>query len=556
MNDRTGLSAMSFPAANLLEIRHLKMEARTLHGWHGIVNDVSLSVKRGEVVGLIGESGAGKSTIGLSALGFARGGCRFAGGEVVFDGTDLLRQPERKLRALRGKRIAYVAQSAAASFNPARKLIDQTVECALQRGDISREEAVAEAKALYRELMLPNPETIGDRYPHQVSGGQLQRVMTAMAMICRPDLIVFDEPTTALDVTTQVEVLAAIRRAVEEHGTAALYVSHDLAVVAQMAHRIVVLKHGRVVEQAETATMLTEPKEAYTRSLWAVRDMAKEEKAPAAPILRVADVDAYYGSFKVLDGINLDVPLGGTVAIVGESGSGKSTLSRVIAGLLPAASGSVSLAGRELAANAEARSRDELRRIQLIYQSADTALNPSQTVAELIGRPLSFYFGMDGRERTRRVVELLDLVEMGGQFASRLPSELSGGQKQRVAIARAMAADPDIFICDEITSALDRLVQEQILKLLLDLQERMGKTYLFITHDIATVNAMADKVVVMQRGRLVEEGTRRAVIEEAQHPYTQLLLASVPQMDSGWLDDAVARNRRLRQGLETMNAAS
>ncbi|ATN37464.1 ABC transporter (plasmid) [Rhizobium sp. ACO-34A] len=547
---------MSFPAANLLEIRHLKMEARTLHGWHGIVNDVSLSVKRGEVVGLIGESGAGKSTIGLSALGFARGGCRFAGGEVVFDGTDLLRQPERKLRALRGKRIAYVAQSAAASFNPARKLIDQTVECALQRGDISREEAVAEAKALYRELMLPNPETIGDRYPHQVSGGQLQRVMTAMAMICRPDLIVFDEPTTALDVTTQVEVLAAIRRAVEEHGTAALYVSHDLAVVAQMAHRIVVLKHGRVVEQAETATMLTEPKEAYTRSLWAVRDMAKEEKAPAAPILRVADVDAYYGSFKVLDGINLDVPLGGTVAIVGESGSGKSTLSRVIAGLLPAASGSVSLAGRELAANAEARSRDELRRIQLIYQSADTALNPSQTVAELIGRPLSFYFGMDGRERTRRVVELLDLVEMGGQFASRLPSELSGGQKQRVAIARAMAADPDIFICDEITSALDRLVQEQILKLLLDLQERMGKTYLFITHDIATVNAMADKVVVMQRGRLVEEGTRRAVIEEAQHPYTQLLLASVPQMDSGWLDDAVARNRRLRQGLETMNAAS
>jgi peptide/nickel transport system ATP-binding protein len=531
----------------LLDIRGLSIEAQTGGRWKNIVDNVSFSVRRGEVLGLIGESGAGKSTIGLAALGFTRPGCWISSGTVDFCGLDLLKQTPRTLRAMRGTRISYVAQSAAASFNPSRRLIDQTVECAVLGGYFTQAEAVQQAKSLYRELMLPDPDNIGDRYPHQVSGGQLQRVMTAMAMICRPDLIVFDEPTTALDVTTQVDVLAAMRRTVEEHGAAAIYVSHDLAVVAQMAHRIMVLKQGQTVEEAPTRQMLQSPKQPYTQSLWAVRSLEKTERPMLGPILEIRQASAHYGNVKVLDDITLEIPRGGAVALVGESGSGKSTLSRVIAGLLPVSSGEILLEGKALASDAGQRPLDQLRRIQLIYQSADTALNPRHTVGDLIGRPLSFYFDLTGPARQARIGELLDLVELGPRFASRLPSELSGGQKQRVAIARAMAADPEIFICDEITSALDRLVQKQILTLLLRLQEEMKKTFLFITHDIDTVNAIADRVAVMQRGRIVEQGARADVLGKTRHPYTQTLLASVPQMDPDWLDGVLAASGRGQQ---------
>lgn len=531
----------------LLDIQSLRIDADTPRGWQPIVRDVSLQVRRGEVLGLIGESGAGKSTIGLAALGFARSGCRFAGGSVLFDGVDLLKIPESQRRHLRGTRIAYVAQSAAASFNPAMRLIDQTVECALLHGHSSRAAAVQEAVSLFRDMQLPDPATFGNRYPHQVSGGQLQRAMTAMAMICRPDLIVFDEPTTALDVTTQVEVLGAIRRIVRDHGTAALYITHDLAVVAQMADRILVLLHGEMVEEAPTAQMLAAPQQDYTRSLWAVRSLEKPETVPAEPLLTIRNVEASYGDFKVLEDISLDLPKAGTVALVGESGSGKSTLARVIAGLMPA-TGEVRLAGNPLPLSVGSRTRDALRRVQIIYQSADTALNPRHTVGQLIGRPLSFHFGLAGSEQRRRVAELLDMVELTPRHAASLPSELSGGQKQRVAIARAIAADPDLFICDEVTSALDQLVQEQILKLILRLQQDMGKTYLFITHDIATVNAIADQVVVMRRGRIVEQGQRAEVLKSAGHPYTRALLTSVPQMDPGWLDGVLAAGRVGRSG--------
>jgi peptide/nickel transport system ATP-binding protein len=530
---------------SLLEIRGLKIEGNSDGVWHPIVKGVDLSLKRGEVLGLIGESGAGKSTIGLAAMGFARPGCRITDGTIVFDGIDLRAASEEERRGLWGARIAYVAQSAAAAFNPAHKLIDQTVETAVRRGVMNRDKAVADSIDLYRRLQLPNPERIGERFPHQVSGGQLQRAMTAMAMSCRPDLIIFDEPTTALDVTTQVEVLAAMRNIVEEFHTAAIYITHDLAVVAQMADRIMVLRHGLEVEEAPTREMLKEPKQDYTKTLWAVRSLAKEESISDDVVLNIRNVDASYsGVVKVLDNVTVRLPRGRTVAVVGESGSGKSTLARAITGLLPPSRGDISFNGKPLPRKLRDRDKDTLRRIQMIYQSADTSLNPRQTIRDIIGRPLEFYHGIRGAARDRRVAELLDAIELDESYIDRLPTEVSGGQKQRLSIARALAAEPEIIICDEVTSALDQIVQEEILTLLMKLQKDTNVSYLFITHDIATVRAISDEIVVMHQGKVVQQGPKSQVLNPPYPPYTELLLSSVPEMDPDWLTNLLVRRAK------------
>ncbi|MCC0028698.1 MAG: ABC transporter ATP-binding protein [Brucellaceae bacterium] len=531
----------------LLDIRDLVIEGRSGGTWQPIVNGIGLSLKRGEILGLIGESGAGKSTLGLAAMGYTKSGCRIAGGSIKLAGEELVGAPAETLRHLRGKRVAYVAQSAAAAFNPAYRLIRQYSEAPVKHGVMSRQEAERDAVQLYREMQLPNPEEIGFRYPHQVSGGQLQRAMTAMAMACRPDLIIFDEPTTALDVTTQIEVLAAIRKVVREHQTAAIYITHDLAVVAQMADRIKVLLKGNEVEEADTRQMLAHPREDYTKSLWAVREFRRAPMTPdetGKPILALQDVDASYGTLKVLDGINLSVDRGQTMAVVGESGSGKSTLARVIMGLLPPDRGSVQLDGTTLSPLNRHRDKGVQRRVQMIHQMADTALNPKHRIREVLGRPLEFFLGMKGAAKEARIRELLTMIELDPDtFIDRLPSELSGGQKQRVCIARALAAEPDFIICDEVTSALDQIVAEGILRLLDRLQREMGLTYLFITHDLATVRSIADWVVVMQKGQIVEQGSKGQVFQPPHHPYTELLLSSVPEMDPDWLD-GVLNDRR------------
>ncbi len=520
----------------LLHIKGLRIEGLSDGSWRPILRGIDLHLARGEVLGLIGESGAGKSTLGISAMGAVREGCRFADGEIRFDGQDLIALGDEGCRPLRGARIAYVAQSAAASFNPAHRLIDQTIEASIQHGLLTDGAARAEAVALYRQMQLPAPEEIGFRYPHQVSGGQLQRVMTAMAMLCRPDLIIFDEPTTALDVTTQVEVLAAIRSAVKTNGTAAIYVTHDLAVVSQMADRIMVLRHGQVVEEAQTRAMLAAPTQEYTRSLWAVRKLNRPNQPDAQALLTVVGASAAYPAGpEVLRDVSVTVPRGRTVAVVGESGSGKSTLARVITGLLPPVAGTITFDGTALSPTLAGRSHDMRRRIQMIYQSADTALNSRQRLSEIIGRPLSFYHGLSGAARDRRVAELLEQIELPPDFADRFPQELSGGQKQRVSIARALAAEPDLILCDEVTSALDQIVQEEILRLLMRLQDEKGISYLFITHDIATVRAIADRVVVMHRGAVVEQGPKAQILSPPHAPYTRLLLSSVPEMDPDWL---------------------
>lgn len=533
----------------LLRISNLKIEGRSDETWMPIIKGIDLELKKGEVLGLIGESGAGKSTVGLAAMGYTRDGVRITDGEVLFDGVDLVKASLPDKRALLGKRIAYVAQSAAASFNPAHKLINQHVEGPVRHGVMSRAESEEDAIRLYERLRLPNPQEIGFRYPHQVSGGQLQRAMTAMAMSCRPDLIIFDEPTTALDVTTQIEVLAAIRDIVDQFGTAAIYITHDLAVVAQMADRIKVLLRGEEVEEASTEEMLSHPKEEYTKSLWSVRSFKRPAKpaiqTDTTPVIRLKDVNASYGQTPVLHDVSFDIHEGRTVAVVGESGSGKSTAARCITGLLQPTNGTVELDGEALPADFRKRSKDQLRQIQMIYQMADTALNPRKSVGEIIARPVEFYMGLKGREKRKRVDQLMDQIELpASEFYDRLPSELSGGQKQRVGIARALAAEPKFIICDEVTSALDQLVAEGILKLLAQLQDELKLSYMFITHDLATVRAIADDVVVMKDGRVIEQGPKADMFTPPHHPYTDLLLSSVPEMDPDWLSNLLEERGR------------
>ena len=528
----------------LLSIENLRIEAKGEEGWSPILHGVDLTVSRGEVVGLIGESGAGKSTLGLAALGFAPSGLRFAGGKVLFDGTDLLALSERQRSAFRGRRVAYVAQSAAASFNPAWRLLDQFCESPEIHRTAGRAETEVFARELYAQMHLPDPEHFGLRFPHQVSGGQLQRAMVAMAMACKPDLIVFDEPTTALDVTTQIGVLAAIRQAVEATGAAAIYITHDLAVVAQMADRIKVMRHGREVEEAATRQMMQQPKEEYTRSLWAVREFRRPDRRlpeASAPTVSIRGVTAGYAKVDILKDVSFEIPRGSTVAVVGESGSGKSTVARVITGLLPPRLGSISLNGLVLPPRLAQRTREHKRAIQMIYQMADTALNPRQTIRQILSRPLQFYLGLSGKAREERLRELMDQIELPAEkFLERLPGELSGGQKQRIGIARALAADPEFIICDEVTSALDQLVAEGILRLLSRVQDLTGVSYMFITHDIATVRAIADEVVVMKGGEVMDKGPRDLVLDPPRHPYAAQLLASVPQMDPGWLKKRIA----------------
>ncbi|MCB1444711.1 MAG: ABC transporter ATP-binding protein [Rhizobiaceae bacterium] len=543
-------------AETLLDIRNLRIEATTYPPGEPprtvtIVDGVSLTLEKGKVLGLIGESGAGKSTIGLSPMGYGRGGVRITGGEVILNGRDILKAGRQGVRALRGKEVCYVAQSAAAAFNPAQRLMDQVVESSLKHGVASRAEAERRAVTLFRKLSLPDPENIGRRFPHQVSGGQLQRVMTAMALCPEPDLIIFDEPTTALDVTTQIDVLAAIKEAIRSTGVAALYITHDLAVVAQVSDDIMVLRHGKMVEKGTARQIIQEPGEAYTQALVSVHRIEHQEKPPGPkPVLSVRNVTASYGNgaVNVLKDVSVEIHPGQTLAVVGESGSGKSTLARAITGLLPPQRGEIVFDGRKLPNRLADRGKEDLRQLQMIYQMADVAMNPRHTVGTIIGRPLSFYFGLRGAERDRRVNELLDEIEMGKGFIDRYPAELSGGQKQRVCIARALAAKPKLIICDEVTSALDPLVANGILKLLLNLQQIEQVAYLFITHDIATVKSIADSIAVMYRGEVVRYGAKSQVLTPPFDDYTDLLLSSVPEMEIGWLETAIAGRKMASAG--------
>ena len=545
----------------LLKVRNLEVSVRDKKGAEfKIVDDISFDVQPGEVIALIGESGSGKTTISLGCMGYTRPGCHITGGAVHLAETSVLEQSLPKLQELRGKRITYVAQSAAASFNGAMTIDAQVTEIPVITGAMSREDALAKAAQLYKDLELPDPENIGKRYPHQVSGGQLQRLMAAMAMISDPSLLILDEPTTALDVTTQIEVLYSFKKLIADNKTAAIYVTHDLSLVAQVADHILVLKDGKMVEYGATEQIISDPQHEYTKALMAAAHLMPDEiHAPPAvdgaeaPLLEVRGVTAGYGAKSeiiALRDIDLTIHAGETVGVIGESGSGKTTLGRLISGLMGPREGGVYLDGAELPRSVSQRSRDQLRQIQFAFQMADVALNPRQKLNKILSRPMMFYRGLSQAEATKEVARLLERVDLPTSFAWRFPPELSGGQRQRVNLARALAAQPRLIICDEITSALDTIVAQQILDLLEDLQDELGLSYMFITHDIATVSKISERIAVMRFGRIVAQGSVDEVLTPPCHEYTQLLLNSVPEMRTDWLDGAVVERRKLVAALD------
>jgi peptide/nickel transport system ATP-binding protein len=563
---------------SILKIKDLVVEGKKPSGtWSPIVQGLSIEVKPGEVIAVIGESGAGKTTVALSALGYSRPGTRIVQGRVKLGAMDILALDHKKRRKLRGVRVAYVAQSAAAALNPTITLGKQIAEGILVHGSASVNSARERTVRLLELLDLPDPENIARRFPHQISGGQQQRVMVAMAMACMPEFLIFDEPTTALDVTTQIEVLKAMKAVIRKNGSGAIYVSHDLSVVAQMADRIVVMHGGRIVEEGKTADILRKPCKEYTIELLkAVRSVPEDSKGFTSgkqsrserypPVLMIKDVRAGYdkGAWlrpvsdnqHILHGVDLSIYSGEVVALVGESGSGKSTMARVIAGLLPPLSGEVLFQGRNLHPMARGRSLDQLRKIQVVFQNPDTTLNPRQRIKQAIGRPLELYFGLKGKRKRDRVAELLSMVELGPEYADRYPSDLSGGEKQRVSMARAFGAEPELILCDEVLSALDTVVGTTILNLMKDLQARLSVACLFISHDLATVSTIADRVVVLYAGRVCEDGPTEKVFSPPYHPYTDLLISSIPELRCGWLEDMLLSQvvvKDIRSGMASMN---
>lgn len=531
-----------------------------------ILSDISVELARGEVLALIGASGSGKTTLALTALGHLRPGLRHIGGRVALDGTDMLAAETAELRRLRGSRVAYVAQSAAASFNPRIRLMDQVTETARLHGRQDRAEAEKLARDRFAFLNLPTPERIGRRYPWQVSGGQLQRFMLAMGMQEEPLLLVCDEPTSALDVTTQVEVMRILKQAISANRTAALFVSHDLAVVAQIASRIAVMYRGRIVECGATEQILNDPQETYTQDLLAAS--RQFTVSPAAPrtvtaaqaeptALRATGLIAGYGpvaedrpAVTTLDDVSLSLDAGEVLGVIGESGSGKTTLAKVVAGLHAPTQGEVLLDGEKLRGLVGRRSREERRRVQLVFQMADTALNPRHTVGRILGRVVRFYNG-GGRDAAQAEARrLLSLVQLPPDYVDREVRRLSGGEKQRVNLARALAAKPKVVICDEITSALDTVVARSIIELIDRLRREIGLAVIFVSHDLAAVADLADDILVMRRGKTVAYGPAAEVLTKAEDPYVRLLLASAPELRTGWLEEAAEKRVALQRELE------
>lgn len=576
-----------------------------------ITSDIALTVAPGETVGLVGESGSGKSTIALAMMGYLGRGLAKLEGAARFDGRDMLTLPRSELQALRGGKIALVPQNAGQSLSPGQRVGAQLGEALALHSGLPRKDWPARKIALLQQVRLPDPAAILKRYPHQLSGGQQQRVAIAMALAGDPRILILDEPTTGLDVTTQAHILDLLDGLRRDHGLAMIFVSHDMGVIARMCSRVIVLYAGRVAEDGPVAEVLLRPAHPYTHALLSAIPRLSEgtvpvalEGRPPAPheapsgclfaprcqhataaceaarppllahagrqvacihvaaiaavparpanpgraspsggaeVLAVTDLSVRYDRPGLLSalrpprpatvaGVSLTIKRGETLALVGESGSGKSTILKAIAGLVPPAAGTMRLGGSEvLAGRASDRTLDMRRRVQMVFQNPDASLNPRQTVREILSQPLRLYENLGGKQLEARVRELVDEVRLGASCLDKLPRQMSGGEKQRIGIARAFAARPDLILCDEITSALDVSVQAAVLKLLADMQTRSGTALLFVSHDLAVVRAISDRVLVLYQGRLCEAGDVAHVFGPSKHPYSRILLGAVAE---------------------------
>jgi peptide/nickel transport system ATP-binding protein len=578
-----------------------------------VVRDVSFRIPAGTVMGLVGESGSGKSTVGLALLNHARRGLAISSGAVVLNSTDILTLTGSALRRARGREVAYIPQDPATGLNPALRVGAQLREAiSIHHGTLAEHETLDErVQQLLEEVRLPADQKILRSYPHQLSGGQQQRVGIAMAFACRPALVVLDEPTTGLDVTTQRHVLDTIRVLSRAHKVTALYISHDLPVVAEIADHAAVMYAGQIVEYGQTREMFQAPQHPYTaRLLKAVPSpdtpellvgieghpprpggwpagcsfadrcaFAQDDCRAALPALaqgaaerqvrcfhplsdetrsgrggtvvsapartegeglHVGSLIARYGILQVLHDVSFDAEPGSCIAVVGESGSGKTTLARCLVGLHTAWNGDVVFGGSKLAQDPRDRDLAERRRVQYVFQNPYASLNPRLSVGENIEEPLRYFEQLKWRERRQRVENVLEVVALGRHFADRMPDQLSGGERQRVAVGRALIVDPDLLVCDEVTSALDVSVQALLVEQLRDLQGRRGLTMVFITHNLAVVRSIAQTVVVLEHGRVVEYGSVGAVLEQPQHPYTQELLNDLPRFDGATREPGLA----------------
>ncbi|QUW18448.1 ABC transporter ATP-binding protein [Agrococcus sp. Marseille-Q4369] len=540
---------MSDAKKPLLEVSGLKVEFTTQDGTVTAVHEASLSLAAGETLAIVGESGSGKSTTAMAIIGLLQGNGRVSAGSIKLDGEELVGASESTMRSIRGRRIGLVPQDPMSNLNPVARIGSQVAETLLAHGLADRKDVDRKVVETLEAAGLPDAAERAKSYPHEFSGGMRQRALIAIGLACRPALLIADEPTSALDVTVQRTILDQIGQMTQELGTAVLLITHDLGLAAERAQRVVVMHRGRVVEQGPARQILESPQHPYTQSLVkAAPSVAMARLRPedliahgAADASGTPDVIVEFENvtkefhvrgrrepFKAVDDVSLSVPRGKTVSIVGESGSGKTTTARMLLKAFEPTSGTIRFEGKDVFALSREEQKQFRQRVQPVFQDPYSSLNPMFTIERIIEEPLSFYGKGSKREREQRVRELLDQVSLPTDMARRYPSELSGGQRQRVAIARALALSPDVIVCDEPVSALDVLVQDQILRLLGDLQRELGLSYLFISHDLAVVRLISDYVAVMQNGRLVEAATSEEIFTNPRDPYTRKLLASIP----------------------------